>query len=53
MQETMVDFLGRKFEIYKCSRCRKQFTRNQWDKVSSFTCPTCTNKKENEDDNSN
>ena len=49
MQRTMDDFLGYKFEMYKCSRCRKEYTRNRWDKESSRTCPPCTNQKENDE----
>jgi hypothetical protein len=41
------DFLGNEFEYYKCSRCRKQHRRMATCE-SSYTCPTCTNKTEEE-----
>ena len=42
----IMDFLGKPLKSYKCSRCRKEYTRLMWDKESSYTCPPCTNKKE-------
>ena len=46
-----VDFLGNKFETYKCSRCRKEH-RRMASCSSSYTCPKCTNKAEEESEES-
>lgn len=37
------DFLGNKFIIYKCSRCRKEHRAMEFS-LGTRTCPTCSNE---------
>ena len=43
-----VDFLGKIFEQFKCSRCRRVFRRMAMDDKIK-TCPKCMNER-NEDE---